>query len=150
MSKESEGVRIVRRMLDEGFAGGRTEVADELCAPDLVSHQFGLRGEGAEAIAKLKKAMAEVHEMSNDLTYTIEDWAERDGVLWVRSTGRGTFTGAFFGPPSGRPFELTVVDAVRIVGGRVAEHWGVPDRFALLVQAGLLERLDQPQGPLRR
>jgi predicted ester cyclase len=144
MTNEPEGVRIVRRMLDEGFAGGRTEVADELCAPDMVGHQFGLRGGGAEAIAKLKKAITEVSSMSEDLVYTIEDWAERDGVVWVRSTGRGTFTGPFFGPPSGRSFELTVIDAVRIVDGRVAEHWGVPDRFALLVQAGLLERLARP------
>lgn len=138
---EPEGVRIVRRMLDEGFAGGRTAVADELCSPDLIGHQFGLRGEGAEAIAKVKKGMTEVHGMSSDLIYTIEDWAERDGTVWVRSIGRGTFTGPFFGPPTGRTFELTVIDAVRIVDGRIVEHWGVPDRFALLVQAGALERL---------
>jgi hypothetical protein len=141
MSEEPEGVGIVRRLLDEGFAGGRPEIADELCAPNLVEHQFGLRGAGPEAIAKLKKGIAEVHAMSGDLTYTIDDWSERDGVVWVRSTGRGTFSGPFFGPPSGRPFELTVIDVVRIADGRVAEHWGVPDRFALLVQAGALERL---------
>jgi predicted ester cyclase len=64
----------------------------------------------------------------------------------VRFTGRGTFTGPFFGPPSGRSFELTVIDVARVVDGLLVEHWGVPDRFALLAQSGALERLRQPVG----
>jgi predicted ester cyclase len=34
-----------------------------------------------------------------------------------------------------------VVDIARIVDGRIVEHWGVPDRFALLAQTGILNRL---------
>jgi predicted ester cyclase len=34
-----------------------------------------------------------------------------------------------------------VVDIARIVDGRIVEHWGVPDRFALLAQTGVLGRL---------
>jgi predicted ester cyclase len=37
--------------------------------------------------------------------------------------------------------EITVVDIARVVDGRIIEHWGVPDRFALLAQAGVLDRL---------
>lgn len=40
-----------------------------------------------------------------------------------------------------KPVDITVFDQVRIAGGRTAEHWGVPDRFALLAQTGLLGRL---------
>ena len=36
---------------------------------------------------------------------------------------------------------ITVVDIARIVDGRIVEHWGVPDRFALLAQTGVLSRL---------
>ena len=54
---------------------------------------------------------------------------------------RGTATGPFFGPPSGRPVDFTVIDVARIVGGRIVEHWGVPDRFAMLAQTGILDRL---------
>jgi predicted ester cyclase len=141
---EPEGVRVLRRILDEGFAQGRTEIVDELFAPDLVEHQFGMAATGAEALERVRRAMTDLHSMAPDIHYTIEDWAERDGVSWVRVTARGTLTGSFFGPPSGRPFEITVLDVARVVDGKLVEHWGVPDRFALLAQGGVLDRLREP------
>jgi predicted ester cyclase len=41
-------------------------------------------------------------------------------------------------PASGKPVNVTVFDQARVSGGRIAEHWGVPDRFAGLAQTGLL------------
>ena len=55
--------------------------------------------------------------------------------------GRGTATGPFFGTPSGRPVDFVVFDLARIVDGRIVEHWGSPDRFAILAQTGVLDRL---------
>ncbi|MGN6502496.1 MAG: ester cyclase [Pseudolysinimonas sp.] len=135
------GVQLLTRALDEGFAAGRVDVADELCSPDLIEHQFGIEARGAAAIDGLKRCMADVHRLAPDIRYTLEDWAANDDIVWVRAVGRGTQTGPFFGPPSGTPFELTVIDVARIEGGRIAEHWGVPDRFALLAQTGRLEQL---------
>jgi predicted ester cyclase len=135
------GVLAVCRLLDEGFARGRLEVVDELCSPDLIENQFGLAGSGAEALDNLRRAMSDVSGMAPDIAYRLEDWAVRDDIVWVRVTARGTQTGPFFGPPSGRPFEITVIDCVRYRDGRIVEHWGVPDRFALLAQTGALHRL---------
>jgi predicted ester cyclase len=133
---EPTALRVMERMLVEGFAGGRTDVVDELCAPDLVEHQFGLSGTGAEAIAKVKKGMTDVHTAMPDLEFSIEDWVERDDIIWVRAEGRGTNTGPFLGPPTGLPVRFTVFDVARVTDGRIVEHWGVPDRFELLVRAG--------------
>jgi predicted ester cyclase len=132
---------VLRRIFDEGFATGNADVVDELCAPDLVEHQFGLAGSGAEAIAHVKDAIRDVHRAVPDMAFTIEDAVESGDTIWVRVTGRGTATGPFFGPPSGRPVAITVVDIARVVDGRIVEHWGVPDRFALLAQTGVLDRL---------
>lgn len=137
----TEAVRLVHRILVEGFMTGDGSVVDEVCSPDLVEHQFGLAGGGAEALAHLKAAMADVHRAVPDMTFTIEDSVESGDRLWVRARGRGTATGPFFGPPSGRPIDITVIDVVRVVDGLIVEHWGVPDRFALLAQTGVLERL---------
>lgn len=38
-------------------------------------------------------------------------------------------------------YNITVIDICRVVDGRIVEHWGVPDRFAILAQAGALDRL---------
>lgn len=135
---------VIQRML-EAFAAGDTTVVDQLCAPDLVEHQFGMAGTGAEAIAHVKAAIQDLHATIPDLSITIEDTVETGDTIWVRARARGTATGPFFGPPSGRPVDATVVDIARIADGRIAEHWGVPDRFAVLAQTGVLARLADPR-----
>jgi len=35
---------------------------------------------------------------------------------------------------------FTVIDVATVRDGRIVEHWGVPDRFAILAQTGQLER----------
>jgi len=132
---------VMQRMFDEGFATGDGAVVDELCSPDLVEHQLGLAGVGADAVQHVKDAIRDVHGAIPDAVFTIEDAVESGDTIWVRVHARGTATGPFFGPPSGRPVDFTVVDIARIVDNRIVEHWGVPDRFAVLAQTGLLDRL---------
>jgi hypothetical protein len=50
-------VKVLRRILFEGFATGDTGIVDELCLPDLIEHQFGLEGHGPHAIARVKEAI---------------------------------------------------------------------------------------------
>jgi len=138
---ETTARRVLQRMFDEGFATGDDTIVDELCSADLVEHQFGLAGRGAEAVEHVKAAIRDVHRMAPDLGFTIEDAVESGDTIWVRVRGRGTATGPFFGPPSGRPLDFTVIDVARVVDGRIVEHWGVPDRFAVLAQTGVLARL---------
>jgi len=132
---------VIRRMFDEGFATGDGAVVDEICSPDLVEHQFGLSGDSAAAIQHVKDAMRQVHGAVPDISFTIEESVENGDKLWVRVRAQGTATGPFFGPPSGRAIDFTVFDVVRVVDGRIVEHWGVPDRFAMLAQTGVLDRL---------
>lgn len=138
---DADALELLRRIFDEGFSTGDGAVFDEVCSPDIVVHQFGLAGTGAEAIAHLKAAVADVHRVVPDMRFTIEDHAASGDVHWVRVRGRGTATGPFFGPPSGRPIDITVIDVARVRNGLIVEHWGVPDRFAMLAQTGVLDRL---------
>ncbi|MCC3296431.1 ester cyclase [Arthrobacter sp. zg-Y916] len=142
-----ESVGVLRRILFEGFSLGNTGIVDELCSPDLIEHQFGLDGQGAAALERVREAIRQVHEAMPDLTYDLEDWATRGDTGWVRFYGRGTNTGPFFGPPSGKHVELTVIDVATVVDGKITEHWGVPDRFSLLQQTGVLRRLRPAEAP---
>lgn len=143
-TERSTAHRVMQRIFDEGFATGNADIVDELCGPDLVEHQFGMAGTGAEAIAHVKDAIRQVHAATPDMSFNIEDAVESGDTIWARVQARGTATGPFFGPPSGRPVHITVIDIARIVDGRIVEHWGVPDRFALLAQTGVLDRLSPP------
>lgn len=140
-TSRSEAYRVLERIFDEGFATGNDAIVDEVCSPDLVEHQFGMAGGGAEAIAHVKAAIRDVHRAVPDISFTIEDSVESGDVIWVRVRAQGTATGPFFGPPSGRPLDFMVIDVARVADGRITEHWGVPDRFAMLAQTGVLDRL---------
>jgi predicted ester cyclase len=142
----ADDLALVARLVHEGFGRGDVSVVDELFAPDFVEHQFGMAGRGAEAIARVKAAISDLHRWIPDLSYTIEDAVWHDGTVWLRMTGRGTNEGPVMGqPPTHRPVAVDVIDVVRVRDGRIVEHWGVPDRFALLAQVGLLERLAAPR-----
>ena len=138
---ETEAFVVVRRIFEEGFATGDDAVVDELCSPELVEHQFGLSSAGAEAIAHVKAAIRDVHGAMPDLSFTIEDSIQQGDTVWVRVRAQGTASGPFFGPPSGLAVDFNVIDITRVVDGRIVEHWGVPDRFAVLAQTGVLARL---------
>lgn len=92
----NDPVRVMQRMFEEGFATGDGAVADELCSPDMIDHQFGLAGTGAEAIEHVKAAMADVHGAFPDIKFTIEDSTTTPGpqgdTVWVRAHGDGTNT----------------------------------------------------------
>lgn len=141
MSVVHPSLTVMHRIFDEGFATGDDAIVDELCSPDLVEHQFGLSGTGPEAVDHVKAAIRDVHAAFPDMSFVIEESVVDGDRVWVRVRGRGTNSGPFFGAPSGRAVDITVFDQARVVDGRIVEHWGVPDRFALLAQTGVLERL---------
>ena len=136
----SPAAAVVERMLHEGFAAGNPDIVDELCAPDLIEHQFGLSGVGPTAIEKVKRGIATVHAAFSDLRFTVADIAQNGDTVWIRADVTGTHTGPFLGPPTGKPVHFTVIDVATVRDGRIVEHWGVPDRFAILAQTGQLER----------
>jgi predicted ester cyclase len=124
----------LREVIDEAFNRGQYEVLRRHFKSDFVEHQFGLHAtiEGLQSdIEYLRTAFPDFH-------LTIEDMVEANDKVWVRMTGRGTNLGGFMGLPNGKPFEVTVFDELRFEDGKIVEHWGSPDRFAMLAQLGLL------------
>ena len=131
----------LRQVIEEAFNKGNYAVLREIFNPNFVEHQFGLKPtiEGMQAdIQFLRTAFP-------DFTLTIEEMLAEGDQVWVRMSARGTNLGGFMGPPNGKSIQITVIDICRFEDGKIVEHWGVPDRFALLAQLGLLPQA-QPQG----
>jgi predicted ester cyclase len=100
-----------------------------------VEHQFGLPAN----LEGFKRELRGLRTAFPDLHLTLDDLVERDDMVWIRLTANGTHTGPFMHrPPTGRPFSINVMDVVRLKNGKIVEHWGVPDRFALMWQLALL------------
>jgi len=123
-----------RRVIAEAFNKGNYDVLPDHFNPGFIEHQFGLHPtiEGVQAdIQYLRTAFP-------DFNLTIEDMVADGEKVWARMTGRGTNQGGFMGPPNGKSFKIAVFDQVRFEDGKIVEHWGSPDRFALMAQLGLL------------
>jgi predicted ester cyclase len=134
----ADAEHVVRRLIGEGFSEGRLEVCDELIADGLVEHQdFGPdHAPGAEGV---RAVIGSLRDAFSDFRLTIEDLVVAGDIVWTRNVATGTHDGTFAGnPPTGRPIRVDVFDVLRVVDGRVVEHWGVPDRLGVLLQIGAM------------
>lgn len=139
VSVTEANIATVRRAIDEGWNKGNLEAIDELFAPDFVEHQAGI-GPGRDGV---KGSIRILRTAFPDLNLTFEDVMADGDAVWVRLSARGTHQGPFMGlPGTGLPIHLTVIDIVRVVDGRLVEHWGVADRLSVAQQIGLV-----PAGP---
>jgi len=127
--------QLFRIFIEDGFSKGDATVFDRYASPDFVEHQYGFTPPDAEGV---KKAILGLHYSFPDFTLTIEDLIIDGDKVWGRMTGRGTHKKQFGPiPPSGKKFEITVIDIMRFKEGKLIEHWGVPDRLALMEQLGM-------------
>lgn len=122
---------VLRRVLVDGFGRGDLALADECAAPRVREHEYGAPGRlsGPEL---LRAQILEARSSLADMTMRVEDLVEDGDKVWARSIASGT------DPRTGEPVSITVFDLCRFEDGRIVEHWGVPDRFALLHQTGAL------------
>lgn len=134
-TKQNE--EVLRRVIEEGFNKGNYDALDSLFAPDYQEHQFGLK----TTLEGFKQDIQFLRIGFPDFHLTIEDMIADADTVWVRMTARGTNRGPFMGPPTGKPITVSVIDVCRFKNGKIVEHWGIPDRFALMAQLGLLPPL---------
>jgi predicted ester cyclase len=125
---------VLRRVIEEGFNKGNYAALDPLFATGYREHQFGLK----TTLEGLKEDIQYLRTAFPDIHWTIEESIAGAEKVWIRMTARGTNRGPFIGPPTGKPMTITVMDVCLFENGKIVEHWGVPDRFALLAQLGLL------------
>ena len=126
-------LELFRLIIDRGFDQGDLSVADEVCARAFVEHQYLLPTDlpGPEILKiEIQSARREIR----GLVLTIEDIVAQGDKVWARMVARGA------DPRSGKAIVIDVMDVCRFQGGLMVEHWGIPDRFALLHQLGLLPK----------
>jgi predicted ester cyclase len=126
--------QIARRIIEEGLSAHNLSLIDEYFDPNYIENQFGLK----PTIAGMKEDFEFLYHAFPDYHLEINDMVAEGDKVWLRMTCTGTNSGGFMGQPNGKSFKVDVLDTLRFKNGRVVEHWGVPDRFHLLVQLGML------------
>jgi predicted ester cyclase len=127
--------QLFRAIIEDGFSKGDVTVIDELASPDFVEHQYGFIPPNASSV---KRAIVSLHSAFPDFSMTVEELVSHGDKVWGRMTARGTQKGQIGPmPATGKRIEITVIDIMRFKDGKLIEHWGVPDRFAMMEQLGM-------------
>jgi predicted ester cyclase len=126
-----DDMEVLRAVIEQGFGGADLTVADRFAGAVIAEHEY-LAPSGATGAATLRAMITEARAQIPGMTMTVEDMAVDGDKVWARSLVSAPH------PAGGAPLSITVFDLCRFENGRIVEHWGVPDRFALLHQLGAL------------
>src|SRR5450432_1668373 len=133
---ENTSLSILRQVVEQGFGNANLSVIENLISDKNIEHQFTLKG-GKEG---LKKTILNLANAFSNRHYQLVNHAVSGDIVWVHYRYTAIHTGPFMNhEPTGKNFVMDVMDVARIKDGQIVEHWGVPDRFALLTQLGFLQ-----------
>ena len=134
MSTE-ENKALIRRFYEE-ISKGNLAVVGELVATDLVEHSPFVPGQasGRQGTVEL---FTMIHAAFPDLRITAEDMVAEGDKVVARGTMSGTHKGEFIGiAPTGKQVTVVLIEIIRIVAGKMVEHWNVVDSLGMMQQLG--------------
>ncbi len=132
---------LARRNLEEVWSKGNLAVADEIFAPDYVSHQHSHAGgpqdvRGREA---LKTFVLEFRQAFPDFYDIVEDQVAEGDKVVTRFTSVGTQRGPLMGiEPTNKQVRWSGIAIDRVVGGKIAEEWVSWDMMGMMQQLGVV------------
>jgi predicted ester cyclase len=138
MSTSEEAKEIIRRWNEEGWSGGKYELAHEIISPNMIVHGAGGQaiGMGPDGLIDLIKTWRTAFP---DGRMEIDDLIVEGDIVAIRNTWYGTQEAEFYGiPPSGKPVAVTSVGIDRVQDGLVTEGWGELDMVGMMQQMGAL------------
>lgn len=120
---------VHRRIVELGGAG-RPEEALALIDPDVIDHRGGVSGDHV-GLAAWRDKWEHIYDGLQDVSVTIEHNVASGNFSVNRYTLRGTHTA------SGRHYEVTGLDMIRVRDGKLVEHWALADSAAMQHQLGI-------------
>lgn len=146
MSTE-ENKAIVERFYEELWNQRRLDVADEIIAPDCLTHQ--LRS-GAEVSGVPRGPEAVKHHIEEwlggfpDLRFDVEQIIAESNQVVSRSRLHATHTGTWLGlAPTGKQISIRMIVIQQIINGKIAADWVLVESLGLLQQLGLVPTIEE-------
>ena len=135
MTTDAEAIAVVRRNTEDVQGKGDWKLFDELFADDFVDHtpQPGTTADKPGVLFLYQSLREGFPDFRPDIKWQIA----KDGLVTTFKIYRGTQTGPVFGvAPTGRTVEFETVDVMKVVDGKITDHWGVGNLLKMLVQLG--------------
>jgi predicted ester cyclase len=132
-------IAVVRRNTEEVQGKGDWAVFDELWSDQAVDHT-PQPGAGDDK-AGVKGLYLAIRESFPDFTPEIHWQIAADDMVTTFKTYHGTHNGDFLGvAPTGKKVSFITVDVMRVVDGKITDHWGAATLLDLMQQLGAVPR----------
>ena len=134
----AQGVELIQRFYDELLTNGNLDALDELVTDDVVEHEPGLPGQpdGKEGVVFFVNA---VRSAFSEMRATVDQSLESGDLACAQVTITGRHSGDWMGvPATDKTVEVNAIDIIRVEDGKCAEHWGVTDNMAMMMQLGAI------------
>lgn len=136
---EASPVSIAKRWHADIYLRGKLEVAEEICAPDMLAHGTGVAPDAPNGPRFVQEDAAAFRAAFTIEALTDDDIIAADDKVVLRWTLRASHTGGFMGvPATGRRVTLEGIDIFRLEQGKIAEFWNGYDVLTLAQQVGAL------------
>jgi predicted ester cyclase len=121
----------------EAFDQKDVERGRELMSADIVGRGMGTDIlNGYDAFMQYGMMMFSAFP---DGRHLLEEVIAEDDKVVTRGIFTGTHQGELMGiPPTGKQVKFSVVHIDRVVDGKIVEHWGQGDTFAMMQQLGVV------------
>jgi predicted ester cyclase len=131
---------LARRELEELWSEGHLAVADEIFAPNFVSHQHSRPdAQDVHGLEAYKAFVGQVHEAFPDLHYVLEDQIAEGDKVMTRNVASGTHKGWLMGiEPTNKRAQWAGISIDRIEHGKIVENWVSWDMMGMLQQLGVV------------
>lgn len=141
LTGESGKIMTDLKALTQGMMDGINVVTDidasvdKYMAEDFVEHEpIPGMDQSRETPRQMFKMM---HAAFPDFHMDVKEMLQDGDKVVSRATMAGTHQGDFMGmPPSGKSFEINVIDIMQFRDDKVIAHWGVMDMAGLMEQIG--------------
>ena len=129
---------IVRRAYD-AINRNDLDALDEMVDSDVTDHDPAPgQGPGLEGV---KQYFSSLHTAFPDVQMNVDYMVAEGDKVVARVSVSGTHQGEFLGiNPTGNHVAITGIDVLRIVDGKIVEHWGNFDDLGMLQQLGVIEQ----------
>jgi predicted ester cyclase len=138
MTTPQQAKDIIRRWNEEGWSGGKYELAQEIISPNMTVHGAGGQtvGMGPDGLVDLIRTW---RTSFPDGRMEIDALIVEGDTVAIRNTWYGTQEAEFYGvPASGKAVAVTSVGIDRVTDGLVSEGWGELDMVGMMQQMGAL------------